>query len=241
MEQLPERPGPATVREHLAELATRRRRAGDPSLEKLPDQPWEVLDYLAQHPAARLEDRAADVRTAFVLQAELRWQLIAHERRNLGIALDELPPDVRPTNSTVGAWLGGLHRQSVRDRLDRNTALLQRGRGHTEHDTREARTAAREYERQAAAEDAQLAEYAATLHTLRERLLHANAQLALDREGHDWLAEVERDHRVHDCSRQALTVLALAVDLIEDQAAGQSLEADGVCAEFRTLRATVRG
>lgn len=230
------------MREAVTEVAARRRRAADPSLEHLGEQPWEVLDYLARHPALRPEDAAADGQAALVLLADLRWRLVEHEYRHLA-RLDQLPTAVRPSNATVGAWLGSeLGKQGVADRRDRDAALLQHGPAHNEHHTREARAATRADDRQAADEDARLAEHAATLHTLRQRLLHTTAQRALDREGRDWLCEVERDHREHDCSRQALTVLALAVRLIEDHTVGEhDLEIDMVCSEFRTLRAAVRG
>lgn len=87
---------------------------------------------------------------------------------------------------------------------DRNTALLHRGWG-TEHNTRAHRAAARDAEQQATVEAERLAAAAEELHTLRRRLLEVTAELTLaEADVHDWLAEVERDHREVDCSRQAL-------------------------------------
>lgn len=240
---MPPRPSPAAVREALTDIAARRRRAEDPALDQLSDQPWEVLDHLARHPALRPDDTAAEGRDAFVLLAELRWQLVEHEYRHLE-RVDQLPTAVRPANATVDAWLGnGLGRQSVRDRRDRDAALLQRGPGHDEHDLREARAAARRHEHQAAAEDARLAERADELHSLRGRLLHAATSRGdIDGDVRDWLAELVRDHHEHDCNRQALAVLALTAAAV--LAAHPGVDHDPLLLEFcvaiRRLREDVR-
>src|SRR5699024_5749190 len=158
------RPGPAALREALDEIHARRRRAADHNRELLGSEPFEVLEFLRRYPAARPEDTAAEGQAALVLVAELRWQLLEHEQAQL-MRLEQLPTHARPSNAHVGTLLGrGLHRQSVRDRRDRNSALLQHGRG-TEHDTRAARAAARHAEDHAAAESARLTEHAHHLHS----------------------------------------------------------------------------
>lgn len=240
MGQMPSRPTPATLRETLDEIHARRRRADDEHREQLGSEPWEVLEYLRRHPATRPEDIAADGQAALVLLAELRWQLLEHEQAHL-MRLEELPTYARPTNAQVGALLGrGLHRQSVRDRRDRNTALLRQGWG-TEHDTRAARAATRLADAQAAAEHARLDAHAEHLHTLRGQLLHATASLVVsDSDVRDWLAECERDHHDNDCSRQSLAVLGVTAASLRASEDDMPTSVRTVCLDIAQLRAIVR-
>lgn len=243
MPPLPERPEPGAVRAAIDEIHARRRRAGDDRRELLGTEPLEMLAFLRRSPATRPEDAAADGRAALLLLAELRWQLLEHEQAQL-MRLDELPTHARPSNAQIGALLGrgGMHRQSVRDRRDRNTALLRQGWG-TEHDTRAARAAAAAAKQQAATEEQRLAAAAEQLHTLRERLLAATGEITVaETDVADWLSEVARDHREQDCSRQALVVLALAAAALRADG-GQDLP-EGVrevCGAIAELRAGVRG
>ncbi|MHA6802892.1 hypothetical protein [Salinifilum ghardaiensis] len=201
-----------------------------------------MLAYLRRHPARRPEDAAAEGRAALLLLAELRWQLLEHEQAQL-MRLDDLPTDVRPSNAEVGALLsrGGMHRQSVRDRRDRNQALLRQGWG-TEHDTRAARAADRARAHQVATEEQRLAAAAEHLHALRGRLLAAAGEITgVSADVRDWLAEVDRDHREQDCSRQALVVLGLAAAALRAEVGSHLPETvREVCAAIAQLREAVR-
>lgn len=195
-----------------------------------------MLDYLRRYPAQRPEDIAADGRAATVLLAELRWRIVEHEHIHLR-RLDRLPVDVRPTNSTVGRWLGtGLHRQSVRDRRDRDAALLQLGPGNDEHDWRERRRAQQHQH----ASTIWLAEHTSQLHDARARLLALVEQhtTELDLEATDWMAELSRDHREQATGHQALVVLGLTAEAVDHVLTNDEL--DAITTTVQQLRSAYR-
>lgn len=233
MGRLPNRPSPATTRDTLDEIAARRRRADDPTLEQLSDQPWEVLEYLRRNPARLPKDTAADGQAALILLAELRWQIVEHEYTHL-TRLDQLPLNVRPSSSTVGSWIGSsLHRQSVRDRRDRDGALLHRGPGHTEHDARAVRAADRERATHTALENSWLTEHAVRLHALRDRLL-TYAHPVADETIQEWLDDVGSDHREQACGRLALATLSLTAESLQPADTPELNAVLHDIAEFRT-------
>lgn len=239
MGTMPERPSSAAVRETLDEIVARRRRADDERREQLGDQLWEVLDFLRRYPAGRSEDAAADGQAALVLLAELRWQLVEHEHTQL-VRLDGLPTHTRPSNAQVGGLLGhGLHRQSVRDRRDRDAALLQLGRGN-EHDTRAARAATRDAATHPA-DETWLASHADELHELRGQLLALADQTAIsDADAHDWLTELDRDHREQATGRQALAVLGLTASTLRISCEPLPPQLATMLEEVERLRAAYR-
>src|SRR5690625_4335057 len=98
------RPEPATMRTAVDESHAPQARAEDERRALLGTGPWEVLEFLRLCPAVRSEDAADDGRSALVLLAELRWQLLEHEQAQLQ-RLNKLPTHAQPTNTRLGALL----------------------------------------------------------------------------------------------------------------------------------------
>lgn len=191
-------------------IAERHRGIGDPHLDRLTDDPAQVLAWLRRYSGRHIPDqvRGLDILDGLVLRHWLWW-----ERQRDDHWLLTQAEALRLPRSAVRRAFGAHSNQAVRDATGRVRALFDRGIGRRDEKAwRAARRRAAQRDAAAPARAAWFVEHAVELRGLVDELLAYREQVG--DAAYEAMLELQRDQRAGDWSAVTLDSLgdaALAV------------------------------